>query len=362
MHRLAYLLVFTSLIFAACEKKEEGTKPKYRDITEAVYSTVTVVPKDMYSVFPTVGGILESSNLIEGKEVKKGEVLLKISNQQSQINSKNLKLQYEIAKQNFQGEATLLKDIEESIESANMKLTQDSLSYIRQSRLWAQNIGSLQQYEMKKVAYEVSKNEVETLKNKYRRTESELQRKSEQAMNSYQISMLNSDDFIVTSKMDGLVYELFKEIGEAVNPQTPIAVIGSKDDFVLKLLIDEADISKLYIGQKIILTLDAYADQIFEAAVTIIYPTKDKTSQTFTIEAEFTKSPERLYNGLSGEGNIVVSKKEKVLSLPSQLISSNNMVNTSKGMTGVKTGIKNLQFTEILSGVDTTTNVYTLEQ
>ena len=50
-----------------------------------------------------------------------------------------------------------------------------------------------------------------------------------------------------------------------------------------------------------------------------------------------------------------------MLCLPSQLINENNEVNTPNGLVKVTTGLKNLAFTEILSGIDTTTIIYQAE-
>jgi HlyD family secretion protein len=355
-------ILFTlSIILISCKEKESGIKPIYRNITEAVYSTVTVKPHEIYTVFSSVNGILEASNLEEGKIVKKDEILVKIKNPQSKISSSNAKLNYEIIKQNYEGDATILQEIRGKINSANIKLKVDSLNFTRQKRLWSQNIGSLQSFEAMKLKYEVTVNEVKSLNNQYRRTQNELQKQVQQAKNNYQISNINQEDFIVKSKLDGTIYQVFKEKGESINTQSPIAIVGSTDSFLLYLMIDEVDITKVYEGQLIEIVLDAYLDRTFKAKLSRINPTKDEITHTFTVEAQFIESPSRLFNGLSGEANIIISTKQKILTLPTQYINEDQKVNTDNGLVSVKTGMKTLKYTEIISGIDTSTIIYQLE-
>jgi len=361
MNNAFLLSVFGVLLIVSCAEKEKGIKPEYRDLTEAVYSTVTVQPRQTYTVYPEVSGIIEYLNHEEGDTVFKGDVLLEIKDSKSDVKVRSAQLQYEIAKEKFDGKSAQRNELEEQIATAKEKLTNDSLNYERQKRLWKQNIGSQLDFEQRKLAYEASKNDLEQLINAYHRSTSELQRQVEIAKNTLQINQLNSGDFVVRVKMDGLIYSLEKEVGESVTPQTQIAVIGSASDFILELLIDEVDISKVYPGQTVIFTLDAYPNRAYEAEVSKIYPEKDERTLTFKVEAEFREVPERLMKGLSGEANIIIAQKSKVLTLPSQFVSANNTVETMDGRVSIETGLRSLEFTEVVNGIDSGTVVKMIE-
>jgi multidrug efflux pump subunit AcrA (membrane-fusion protein) len=357
------MLIFWSclLLNFGCQEEKHGIKAQYNDITEAVYSTVRIEPRDFYSVYPSVSGIIENRNIEEGDTVKKNDVLFQLVNNQSIINSENAKLQFQLAQETFSGDAAILKEIEEFIQSARLKLKNDSLNYEKQKRLWDQNIGTKQQVIERQLAYELAQNELAQLNNSYNRTKTELENKLKSAKNSYRISTITKSDFTIKSSMDGRVYQIHKEIGEAVNPQTALAQIGSADDFVLILLIDEVDISKVYVDQDVVVTLDAYPNKIFQAKVEKIASSMDIRSQTFEVEAAFVNPPDRLFNGLTGEGNIVIQKKKKTLTLPSTYISPEDKVLTDEGWMPIKTGLANLEFTEIISGIDTATVIYKSE-
>ena len=119
--------------------------------------------------------------------------------------------------------------------------------------------------------------------------------------------------------------------------------------------IDEVDIARIKTGQKALITLDAYERQVFEAEITRIYPQKDKRTQTFEVEAEFKNPPAVLYAGLSGEANVVLNQKDDILLIPREYLIEGDHVNTPDGMVPVKIGMKNLEFVEIISGIDTST-------
>ncbi len=82
-------------------------------------------------------------------------------------------------------------------------------------------------------------------------------------------------------------------------------------DFIIEMLVDEVDIVKISINQKVIISLDAYKGEIFTGKVSKIYPKKDERNQTFTVEAVFDEAPIKLYPGLSGESNIIISAKKE---------------------------------------------------
>ncbi|MGB5499441.1 MAG: HlyD family efflux transporter periplasmic adaptor subunit, partial [Maribacter sp.] len=154
------------------------------------------------------------------------------------------------------------------------------------------------------------------------------------------------------------VYALFKNPGEIVTTMEPLAAIGSKNVFVVEMLIDEVDIVKIKKGQRALITLDAYNSKVLETTISKIYPSKDERSQTFKIEAVFKETPEILYPGLAGEGNIIIDQKNNVLTIPKEYLIGENKVQTENGMQTVTLGLQNLDKVEIRSGLDADTYIY----
>ena len=119
--------------------------------------------------------------------------------------------------------------------------------------------------------------------------------------------------------------------------------------------IDEVDISKINLKDTIIIHLEAYPDESFLAELSFIAAKKNQKTQTFKAESIFIDGPEKLFNGLSGEANIIVSKKKQALVIPTEYLIDSDKVLTENGELKVKTGFKNMEMVEILSGIDTST-------
>jgi HlyD family secretion protein len=320
-----------------------------------------VVPKSSYTVYPAVSGIIEVSDLDEGMLVSQGDVLLRIKRNQADLEQRKALLQYEQAKKNYAGEEAVLFEMAERINSARSKLVADSSTFARQSRLWKQNIGSRQAYERAMLNFEIARNQYRELSSAYDRTQSELGHQLALAATALKQRQSTYEDYLVKAEFSGTVYEVFKEQGESVNPQTPLANIGSTQDFNLQLSIDETDIARIEKGQKIIVSLDAYPQQTFTAEVTKITPRKDERTQTYAAEAVFIEAPPRLFDGLSGEANIVISRRKDIMTLPTAYVGQDNVVITDQGAQTVVTGVTDFNNIEIISGIDTSTIVYQAE-
>ena len=352
------MIFFIVFIVISCGSGNEGITPQKRTLIESVYASALVQPDSLYEVYASVAGILDVQFVEEGDVISNGRPLFQIFNKTPELNKDNAKLNLQKAREDYDGSAAILGGLEKEIQTATLKFKNDSVNYMRQKRLWEQKIGSESQFDNIKLNYESSANALQVLQNRYSRTKGELQNRVQQAKNTYESALTNTGDFTIRSKIDGRVYAIYKNEGELVTAQQPLASIGSSDVFILELLVDEVDIVKLKLKQPVLITLDAYSDEVFEAQVAKIYPKKDERTQTFKIEAVFDQAPNVLYPGLAGEANILVSEKENVLTIPLEYLIDGNSVQTDDGLKAIEVGNKNLSEVEILSGIDEQTRIY----
>lgn len=339
------------MLCCSCEQDQEKILPKKTRLTSSVYASATIQPDSLYQIYATVVGILEDNLVEEGDVLRKGDPIVKIIDRAPKLSSDNALLALQLSKENYQGNAAILKDIEDEIYAGRLKLTNDSINYVRQQRLWDQGIGSKAEFDAKKLAFELSQNQLKLQKARYNRTKYDLETKMVQAKNSYTTTKIIAEDFTVNSKINGKVYALFKEPGELVNTMEPLGAIGSASNFIIEMLVDEVDIIKIRNEQPVLISLDAYPSEVFTARVSKIYPQKDQRLQTFKIEALFTIPPTILYPGLGGEGNIVIAEKEAALTIPRAYLIQGNKVLTETGLIDVTVGLQNLEQVEILSGI-----------
>lgn len=342
-----------SILVYSCNSKKKYIKPEKKDIVESVYASAVIKAVNQYSVIAPVTGLLLSNKVREGDLVQAGDIIAQIENANPALNMQNANLAVSQAKNNLSS----LTELQAQINTARRQHSLDSINYIRQKELWNQNVGTKNQLENKQLAFEASGNTVAALVSRYKQSKAQLYDALNQANNNYQMASKTASDFGIASKINGKVYALNYEPGELVTAQKPVAIVGDASVFLLEMTVDEVDISRISLGQKVLLSMDAYATEVFEAKVTKIYPSLDTRSQSFIVEAEFTKAPAKLYPGMSAEASVVIQEKKNCLVIPLSYLGKDNKVLTKDGEKAVKPGIRNLEWVEILSGIDEKTEL-----
>ncbi|NNJ56739.1 MAG: HlyD family efflux transporter periplasmic adaptor subunit [Bacteroidia bacterium] len=345
----------------SCSNDAKHITPTVSNLTESVYSSVIIQPDSNYEVFAAVNGILDRFLVSEGDSVSIGQPIAQVINTMPKLNAQNAQVALQLAQQNAGSNSTIIGNIKDEIKNAELNAQNAKVNFDRQQNLWNQNIGSKVELDARKLTYETATNQVKMLQDKLKRNQYELNAALNQARIQYQTAATNTKDFTIVSKINGMCYSINKSKGELISAQMPIATIGSSSKFIIEMLIDEVDIAQLELNQKILVTLDAYKNNVFEARIVKIYPSKDQRTQTFKVEGEFVTKPEKLFPGLSGEANIVISSKDNIVTIPNEYISENDEVNTDDGMLKVQIGVKNMEMSEIISDIDTSLKIYPLE-
>ncbi|ULQ54884.1 efflux RND transporter periplasmic adaptor subunit [Flavihumibacter rivuli] len=355
------ILSFLTLLSTSCKQATEKTRPTVEPITAAVYASGKVTSRDQYQLFATVNGIIKEVLVKEGDTVKKGQPLFRIFNETAKLNAENARIAAEYA--DASNNTDRLAELKANIDFAKSKMKNDSSLYTRQQNLWAQGIGTLNELEQRELAIKNSKTAYEIAVRRYNDTKRQIEFADKQSKKNAEISTTIEKDFVIRSESDGRVYSILKEKGETVNTINPLAVIGAANDFILKLEVDEYDIAKVKPDQSIMLSLDSYKGEVFEARVSKIDPIMDERSRTFTVEAVFTQAPPVLYPNLTVEANIVIEKKDKALTIPrNYLVDEQYVLLENKEKKKVSTGLKDYRKVEILEGIDSTTTILKPQQ
>jgi len=345
--RLFFLLI---TIISSCGTKQEQISPSQEKITESVYASGIIKSKNQYQVFSTVNGLIEEIIAKEGDLIKKNDPIIKIQNISSKLNAANAKLAADLASFNSNGDK--LNELKANIDFAKTKLKTDSSFFERQKNLWSQQIGTQNEFEQRELAYKNSLTNYKTAILRYNDSKKQLDFSAQQAKNNLEISTSFEGDFIIKSETDGRLYDILKEKGEMLTPQSPIAVIGDANDFIIELQVDEYDIIKIKLGQKIILNLDSYKGQTFEAVVTKISTIMNERTRSFLITAEFTIKPPSIFPNLSVEANIVIRIKDNALTIPRNfLIDDSYVLNEKNKKIKVSVGLMDYKKAEILDGL-----------
>lgn len=346
--KLPYLLL---LSLFACKNRQERVRPVLSSISESVYASGTLKSGDQYQAFATVNGVIRKRFVEVGDAIFMNTPILLISRETQQLNKENAELSAAYA--SAAANRGKLEAARQEMETARNQMLNDSVLLVRQRALWQQDIGTKVQLENRELAAKQSRTAWYTAAVKLKDLQREISFNAAQSRNNLQLNRHLEDDFILRSKVNGKVYALFKENGESVTPQTPLALLGGNDGFLLEMQVDEYDIARVATGQKVLVTMDSYKGKVFEAVVTKIYPAMNERSKTFLVEAAFTRPPAKLFPNATLEANIIISTKKNALLIPRFCLLNDSTVLMSDGKPRtIKTGLSDYSQVEVLTGID----------
>lgn len=350
MKKVCIYALLPAILVCGCGKKAEEYTVMEEAISESVYASGFVKSKNQYQVHAKASGLVEELYVKEGDLLKKGDPILRLTNNSSKLNAANARLALQLANENARGEK--LKELQVNIDLTRNKYLNDSLLLERQKTLWQQKIGTQVELEQRELAFKSSRSAYQNALLRYSDTQKTLDFQSEQALNNSRISESMEEDFIVRSETDGRLFTLLKEKGEMVSPLNPIAVVGDDSEFSLELQVDEYDITRVKPGQEIVVGLDSYKGQVFKAKVSRVNSIMNERSRSFTVDANFIDKPAVLYPNLTAEANIIIQSKNKVLTVPrSYLIGDSLVLDQKKQKIKVVTGLKDYKKAEIVNGL-----------
>ena len=351
------ILVGLLLVLISCGKKVEKVNPQIESVSESVYASGIVKSRNQYQVYATVNGMIQEIVVTEGDTVKKGDPLIRILNQPSRLNTYNAKLAADFA--DVFANSDKINEAKVTKELTLIKLHNDSLLFVRQQNLRSQGIGSLIDIEQRELAYRSSKENYEVASFRYRELKRQLDFASKQSKTNLEITKALAGDYVIRSEINGKVYKIYKEKGEFANTLNPIAVVGDDKDFLIEMKVDEYDIGRIKINQRVLFTMDSYKGKLFEASISKVEPLMNEDSRSFTVKAEFVTKPEVLYPNLSVEANIVILTKNKALTIPRNYLIGDSLLLVNKTeKRRVKIGLSDYQKVEIIKGLNTSDIIY----
>ncbi|MFP4503886.1 MAG: efflux RND transporter periplasmic adaptor subunit [Cyclobacteriaceae bacterium] len=357
---------FTYLIFVllfSCQQAQETVSPEYRSLTTAVYASGSIEPVNAYQVFAPVQGILQQKLVEAGEEVREGQVLFVISQENTSLLLENAQQALETARREADPNSAALRELQLRLENAKERFQQDSLNYKRQQNLIAKNATSQQAVEQAKIAFISSRNALASIRISLEESGKNRQDALERAQIQYRMAAEAQGNTLVKSRINGKVYQIYLKEGEMVNLNQPLAEVGEADRFYLSLIVDERDIAKITPGKEVLFTTDILEDTLLRAEVSKIYPYMEQATRSFQVEASLPAYELPFYNGASVEANIIVSRKERTMVIPrSALIGEDSVLVDMNGeveKVQIRKGIENLEMVEVLEGIEEDTKLIT---
>ena len=172
----------------------------------------------------------------------------------------------------------------------------------------------------------------------------------------------------LVAPFDGTVAEVNGELGEFVTPSpigvpTPPAVdLIDTTSLYVSAPIDEVDAPDIRTAMSATISLDAFGKKRFAGTVRRVAPyvlDREKQARTVDVEVTFVDAGEtgNMLPGYSADIEVVLVAKVKALRIPSEAIIEGNRVLVFSEQAGVleereiETGLHNWEYTQVLSGV-----------
>ncbi|GAB2984065.1 hypothetical protein GCM10027049_22050 [Mucilaginibacter puniceus] len=348
-----------SFLIASCSNKQEHTKPVISNITVSLYASAVVKAQNQYVVYSTVPGIINQIVVHPGDLIKKGAPMFILDNREASLNTETSRQVLNYNQLNAQAGSDKLQAALSQVQMAKDKYNLDSSFFYRQRNLWDQNIGTRAEFDQRLLNFNTSKINYESAVKNLRLLKAQLNNEMEISKINYRVNQKRQTDYIVKSEIDGQVFDVAKNKGELITPQTALATIGKPDLYYVEMEVDENDITQVRLNQPVEITMDSYKGRVFEGRVSKIYPIMDQRSRTFKVEATFLHPPKPLYPNLSAEVNIIVIVKKKVILIPRNYLDNKGQVWLSDGVKSrVTTGVQDYHNIEILSGLRASQTIY----
>ncbi|MGC8917571.1 MAG: efflux RND transporter periplasmic adaptor subunit [Thermoanaerobaculum sp.] len=188
----------------------------------------------------------------------------------------------------------------------------------------------------------------------------------EQARAQVRLAEAQRDLTELRAPFSGVIAELSTEVGEWITPAPPGVpippVIDLLDPSSLYVVapVDELDVARLAVGQEVRVSVDPRPGVTFSGQVTKVSPyILDVAEQNRTAEVEvefaFGQDLAGVLPGASADVEILVSRKENTLRIPTSAVGEGRKVLVLAGgrlvERQVRTGLANWQWTEVLAGL-----------
>jgi HlyD family secretion protein len=290
-----------------------------------------------------IGGRIEYLGVKEGDRVRKGQLLLKLWNDDQQAQAALSQAQVALA----------AKRVEEvCIAAVNAEREAK-----RQADLRARGFVSSSREEAARTEAEVKRASCNTAKADVAQAEARLK-----------ATRVEQGRVALYAPFDGTVAKIVGELGEYSTPSPPGVptppAIDLIDDSCLyvKAPMDEVDAPKISVGQPVRVTLDALPGKHLPGKVRRVAPyvsAVEKQARTVDVEVDFARPDDtgKLLVGYSADVEIILDGRDKVLRIPTAAIQEGGrvlMFNPDSGKLEerkIRTGLANWEYTEVLEGL-----------
>jgi HlyD family secretion protein len=290
-----------------------------------------------------VGGRIEVLAVKEGDRVKRGQLLLKLWNDDQSAQLRLSEAQLDTSRQRVNEACTVADVAEREAKRTSELRRQGFVSTSKEDTVRAEA-------DAKRAACETARADT---------------RQGEARVSATRVEQVRTR---LVAPFDGVVAKIVGDLGEFTTPSPPGVATPPAIDLIdpsclyVNAPMDEVDAPKIHPGLPARISIDALPNRPFAAKVKRVAPVVtavEKQARTVDVEVRFDKPEEAngLLVGYSADVEIVLARRDKTLRIPTAAIQEGGRVLFFNPQTGrleerkLKTGVANWEFTEVLEGL-----------
>lgn len=270
-----------------CGKKQEPKKALIEDdivavklvdvsqanSTEALKASGLVASLEETRLSFKTGGIIEKIYVKEGQSVRKGQLLATLN----------------------------LTEINAQVQQASESVQKYDRDLKRVTSLYRDSVATLEQVQNLTTALSVAKQSLE-------------------------IASYNQGYSKIYASNNGVIVKKLMNEGELAGPGTPVFFTNASgaNDWAMKVGIADKDWTRLHVGDRAIVNLDAFPETTFSAVISNLSQGADVNSGLYQAELKLNTQGKKMATGLFGNTQITPSVIQKHTSIPIEALVEGN--------------------------------------
>ncbi|MBR5188736.1 MAG: HlyD family efflux transporter periplasmic adaptor subunit [Paludibacteraceae bacterium] len=327
------ILLITSLLFLLLRgnKSVLRVNPDTLTISEVIYGEFNdyirlngqVQPMTTIQISPLEGGVVQEIIVEEGAQVKAGDRLLVLSND-------NLDLQILNSEAELAEKENILRNTLISMEQQKLSLEQERLqlstevqrtrrTYEAQLALFADSLIAREEYLRAEEDYHLALNRLQLVNNRayqdslYRSVQIQQMQESLDNMRlNMQMIRRRKDNLTIKAPIDGELGLLEASLGQSISQGTKIGQINNLDNYKIETFLDEHYIDRIAPGLE---ATFARQDELYTAVIRKVYP--EVRNGKFRADLKFIgEQPSNIRNGQTYYLNLQLGQPEQSILIP----------------------------------------------
>ena len=260
----------------AAEVKIDTVKVEVGDIKTTVSATGTIAPVNSVDVNSKISGRIVEVLVKENDWVTEGQMLFVLDDQQ----------------------------YKSALSKSEATLNNATLQYNRMRSLWQRGAVARSEYDSAEKEYLIAKAD-------------------------YDNAVSDLGDTIIKAPVTGLVVGKPKLVGQTVSPgiSEPMVLMTIADMSIVQseTLVDETDIGKIALSQKVDFTVDAYDDITFHGIVSLISRKAETANNViyYKVYVDVDDAKDKLFPDMTSRVTIYANEVSDVLTLPLSTVREN---------------------------------------